>query len=262
MMKVYEMKPEIVGNAVETDDAIVVTLNNPNRVIIIAKKDIVVGDTTVESIRDVKEEWVLDKGAVVAQVRHNYIHKNILDEFRHAKNRDEMMAVIKRYFPSNKKSSQETLFHVYKRAVENGVVSVPMKTEGLKKRTAEVKKQLAELKYLPVKEKAGLGKSLNDSVALGVYKRYQLRLWNNAMADLMSRVNSAIADKVSNGWFMETFKGICGTHDINYTQHVHNAWMMWLKDTGLVSSKRGSPGSRKIIYTIHKRPEIPRTIST
>jgi hypothetical protein len=106
-MKVYEMKPNEIGEAVETTDSIVVTLKNENRVIIIAKKDLVVGDTRVESIRDVKNEGMLDKGAVVAQVRHNYIHKNILDDFRHAKNRDEMMAVIRKYFSSNKKSSQE-----------------------------------------------------------------------------------------------------------------------------------------------------------
>lgn len=266
-MKVYEMKPNEIGEAVETADAIVVTLHEPNekgRILIISRKDMVVSSVKLDSIKitDSPTEKNLgnERGEMVKRDGNHIIYKNVHDEFRHAKTNDEMMDVIKKFYPLYKPSSRQTMIHLYKRAVANGVVSVPLKVISMTHKKITAKKRLANMKYLPIKEKAGLGKSLNDSVSLSVYKRYQTRLYNNVMADVMSRVNSAIEDKVDNDWFVGTFKGICGTHNINYTQRVHNAFMMWLKGHGLVSSKRRV--DRKMVYTIHRKPEIPQTIQT
>lgn len=52
-MKVYEMKPNEVGNAVETDDGIIVTLKEENRVLIISKKDMVVSSIKLDSVKTI-----------------------------------------------------------------------------------------------------------------------------------------------------------------------------------------------------------------
>ena len=65
-MKVYEMKPNEIGEAVETTDAIIVMLHNPDRVLIISRKDMVVKDTRVESIK----ETTSLRGDVVTRLGH------------------------------------------------------------------------------------------------------------------------------------------------------------------------------------------------
>ena len=128
------------------------------------------------------------------------------------------------------------------------------------KKKAVVKNRLSKITYLPVKIDSKLGKSLNDSLALNVYKHYGVRLWNNVMADVTSRVNSAKENTFDTTWFVETMKGIYSQYDLNYSNHAHNAIMMWLKGTGLVSSKRRQ--DKHMVYTIHRDPEIPKTIET
>lgn len=198
-MKVFEMKPDEIGEAVETNDAIVVTLKKENRVIVISKNDLKIGAVSLVSIKE---------------------------------------TVSKRSIPGGGKTVAKTV---------------------LKKKDV-VKNRLAKMTYLPVKDDSKLGKSLNDSLALNVYKRYGYRLWNNVMADVMSRVNSAKENVFDNTWFVETLKGIYSQYDLNYSNHAHNAIMMWLKGTGLVSSKRRQ--DKHMVYTIHRKSEIPKTIET
>lgn len=192
-MRVFEMKPCEVGNAVENDDAIIVTLSD-GRVIIVAKKDMVMKGTRIESIRKMS----------------------------------------------------------YNKDIVAG--------HTLEKKKKKTKKQSDDLKHLSVKEDARLGLSLNDSLALNVYKRYGHRLWNNVMADVMSRVNSAKETAFDNTWFVEMLKSVYSKYDLRYSQGQHNAIMMWLKGTGLVSSKRRQ--DKHMVYTIHRKPEIQKTVET
>jgi hypothetical protein len=205
-MKVFEMKPDEIGEAVETVDAIVVTLKKENRVIVISKNDLKMGAVSLVSIKD---------------------------------------------------TSGYNCFIPSKRIIPGGGKTVAKTV--LKKKTV-VKNRLAKMTYLPVKEDARLGKSLNDSLALNVYKKYGYRLWNNVMADVMSRVNGANSDAVNNEWFMETIKEVYSKYGLEYSKGKHSAVIMWLKGISLVSSKRVK--DKHMVYTIHRKPEIPKTIET
>lgn len=258
-MKVFERKYNEVGKAVDNGDEIIFSLISENRVFVIPKKDIMVEEKHVEQ-EITKEDAISKRGEIVARLGHGVIYKNVLDEFRHAKSRTEMMDIMNKFYPGNIQDSLRVMVNLYMRAIRLGVVSVPSHVVVLKPNTVNKKKRLSELKYLPVKEDSKLGKSLSDSLSLNVYKRYSVRLWNNVMADVMSRVNSAKEDEVNSLWFENTLKGVYSQYALNFNQHQYNAVLMWLKGSGLVSSRRGL--DKKMIYHINKRPEIPRTIST
>lgn len=142
------------------------------------------------------------------------------------------------------------------------------KTEKKAKRkyTRHVKSSMEKRKkltYLSIKEDAKKGKSLNSSVALAVYKRYGVRLWNNVVADLQSRVNSARQDEVYSDWLVETVKGILQYYDVTFTDHQLWAHVMFLKGVGIITSRRlGASRGKKIVYVVNRQPEIPKTIST
>lgn len=192
---------------------------------------------------------------------NNAIYKNVLDEFRHARTIDEMKAVIKGFYPSYKLSSMMTIVYLYRRAVDKGVVSIPIddiKKE--RKHTKHRRKKIEKLKYLSVKEKPLLGKSVGGAVGLRVYKRYGVRLWNNPCADIMSRVNSAKDDAVSVEWMQKTISDIFESYKMRLSKTRYNAYVMFLKGSGLVRMHRKQ--KQKGEYVIKRAPEIPRNIST
>lgn len=255
-MKVYEMKPNEIGETVETTEAIIVTLHNPDRVLIISRKDMVVQGASVESIKQPSSL----RGAVVTRLGHGVIYKNVLDEFRHAKNRDEMTGIIKRFYPGNKRSSVKVMTNLYLRAVRQGVVSVPMEHVALSPKTVSTKKKMGELKYLPILEDSVLGKTLNSSVALAVYKIYGVRLWNNVMADIQSRVNSAKENIVDSRWLEAVFYSVLNQYKIPYSKTKRNAYIMFMKGVNLIRSNRQK--DKKVLYEILRSPAIPGTVST
>jgi len=201
-MKVYEMKPNEIGWAVEVPDrnAIIITLTKENRVLIVSKSN---------------------KELVVSEVELSMVTKKVVEK-------------------TEKKAKRK-----YTRHVES---------------VMEKRKKLA---YLPLKMDEKKGKSLNSSIALAVYKRYGVRLWNNVVADLQSRVNSAREDEVYGDWLVETVKGILQYYNVTFTDHQFWAHVMFLKGVGIIKSRRlGAGKGKKIVYVINRQTEIPKTIST
>jgi len=190
-MKVYEMKKMEIGNAVDTPEAIVVTLTE-GRIIMVMKKDI---KTEVSKVSIVPDG-----------------------------------SVKKEYKPRGK----------YKKGSY---------------------KSRQKLEYLPIKMSDKLGKSLNSCLALRIYKRYGVRLWNNIMADILSRVNSSKESVVDLSWMDNTMKGIYESYGLKYHDKIRWALILWLHETNMITSKRDGKGG-KITYIIDRKPEIPRTIST
>jgi hypothetical protein len=122
-----------------------------------------------------------------------------------------------------------------------------------KRKVSDREKRL-KMKYLPLKEDAKLGKSLNSSVALTVYKHYGIRLWNNVVADLQSRVVSAKSDEVNTDWIAEALKGILGSYDKKSSHHQLWAHVMFLKGVGLIKSKKNGNGLKgKVTYVIDRQ---------
>lgn len=266
-MKVYEMKPNEIGEAVETADAIIVTLHEPNekdRVLIISRKDMSVSSTLVSmKITDssIKKNLGAERGEMVKKDGAHVIYKNVLDAFRHAKTNDDMMAVIERFYPLYKPLSRETMVYAYRRAIAEGVVSIPCSDIVTKKRKTRRKVlKSKEMTYLPIKNNDLLGKSLNGTIPLNVYKRYGVRLYNNPSADIMSRVNSAKEPVVSLDWMRDTMKSVFDTYNIFLSDSRYNAYVMFLKESGLIKMQRTQ--NKKGEYVITRAPEIPKTIST
>jgi hypothetical protein len=168
----------------------------------------------------------------------------------------------------------DAMYLIEKEHVEMPVSSAVIEKKNIVKKEKKVKRKYTrhvkssmekrkKLTYLSIKEDAKKGKSLNSSVALAVYKRYGVRLWNNVVADLQSRVNSARQDEVYSDWLVETVKGILQYYDVTFTDHQLWAHVMFLKGVGLIKSKRHGAGrGKKIAYVINRQPEIPKTIST
>ena len=266
-MKVYEMKPNEIGEAVETEDAIIVTLHewDKDRVLIISRKDMTISSIKVNSINVTdssdKKNLGTERGAMVKKDRAHVVYKNVLDEFRHAKTDDEMMDVIKKFYPLYKPNSMDTLVYVYKRAVADGVISIPARDIVKKRRRlTRHKKKMNDLTYLPIKENPLFGKSISSTIYLKVYKRYGVRLWNNLLADTMSRVNSAKENAVSIDWMKDTIGSVFSSYKMPFSLTRYNAYAMFLRESNLVTLLLN--GRNTGAYIIHRAPEIPRTIST
>ena len=268
-MKVYEMRPNEIGEAVETADAIVVTLHEPNkenRVLVISRRDMTVSNVKVDIIKtdgsSNKKNLGDERGGMVKKDGNHVVYKNVLDEFRHAKTDDEMMSVIKKFYPLYKPRSMDTMVYVYKRAVAEGVISIPVSDIVMEKRkyTRHKKKTKNDMKYLPIKADEMLGKSIGGTVALNVYKRYGTRLWNNPTADVMSRVNSSKEDVVSTAWMRETLRSVLDNYHIHLSDSRYNAYVMFLRDSGLITARKSTTGYGE--YVVKRAPEIPKTIST
>jgi hypothetical protein len=168
-MKVYEMKPNEIGEAVETGDTIVVTLRDEKRVLIVSKKDMKVSDAKVESI----------------------------------------------------------------------------KSNAVKKE--KVKKQ-KDRKYLNVKEDAVLGKTLNSTIALHVYNKYGVRLWDNVVREIMNKIYSSTEQKIDRLWLNDVFKTVFAAFNLTYSKVRKNALILFLKESGVLSRNHG--GNKNATYSI------------
>jgi hypothetical protein len=141
--------------------------------------------------------------------------------------------------------------------VEVPAVSIPKE----KNRYVVSKKteHLKSLKYLNVKEHPIMGKSLNTSLALSVYKCYNVRLYNNPMAEIMSRVN-IIGGPLSHEQLVAVIKPVFEKYGLSCCTSRFSAVLMFLKGIGLVTMTRGGMG-KKAVYAVVKAPEIPKEVS-
>jgi hypothetical protein len=120
-----------------------------------------------------------------------------------------------------------------------------IKSNAVKKE--KVKKQ-KDRKYLNVKEDAVLGKTLNSTIALHVYNRYGVRLWDNVMKEILNKISSATETTIDKRWINDTFKPVFTAFNIAYSSTKKNALMMFLKESGVISRTLG--GNKKATYVI------------
>jgi hypothetical protein len=192
-MKVYEMKPNEIGWAVEVPDrdAIIITLTKENRVLIVSKsnKELVVSEVELQSIKK-KPDTVKDEAR--NHMKPGAPKKNV-SSFEHRK----------------------------------------------------------PLKYLPVREDPVLGKTLNTSIALTVYKHYGVRLWNNPSAEIVSQVLSSQEAKKDYSWVNEIICKGLNKYNITYSKTKSDAYVMFLKGIHVLSTKREF--SKKVMYVVNTK---------
>ncbi len=107
-----------------------------------------------------------------------------------------------------------------------------------------------ELKYLPVKEHDVLGKTLNTSLALTVYKHYGVRLWSVPTTDIVSSVLKSQEQNKDFAWIKHTISDGLSKHGIPFSMTKHNAYVMFLKGIGVIVTKRDF--SKKVQYVVNK----------
>lgn len=107
-----------------------------------------------------------------------------------------------------------------------------------------------ELKYLPVKEHDVLGKTLNTSLALTVYKHYGVRLWSVPTTDIVSSILKSQEQNKDFAWIKKTISDGLIKHGIPFSMTKHNAYVMFLKGIGVIVTKRDF--SKKVQYVVNK----------
>lgn len=196
-MKVYEMKPNEIGWAVEVPDrdAIIITLTKENRVLIVSKSN---------------------KMLMVSEVDMTSVAKKVAK--KSGVSEVNMEKILKKKLPEKGTSSFE---------------------------------HRKPLKYLPVKEDAVLGKTLNTSIALTVYKHYGYRLWNKPSAEIVTRLLSSLEPNQNYTWLNSVIREVLANHGISYSKTKSNAYVMYLKGIGVLSTKREF--GKKVRYIVNRK---------
>ena len=111
------------------------------------------------------------------------------------------------------------------------------------------------LKYLPVKEHPVLGKTLNTSIALTVYKHYGVRLWNKPSTELVTNVLTSTEFNKDYQWLNSLIRNALVKYGIPYSKTKSNAYVMFLKGIHVLSTKREF--SKKVQYVVNANAISP-----